>query len=97
MAVLKEGFPGQFDTGRLTDDEQALDRFIVRHATMRCPALDPISGFCDLYEARPVACRTYGPPISFGGADARSHRTPRVWSRRSSRAWVLRRAKSGKR
>jgi Fe-S-cluster containining protein len=67
VAALKDGFPGQFETGRLTHDEPALDRFFERHASMPCPALDPASRRCDLYAARPVACRTYGPPISFGG------------------------------
>jgi Fe-S-cluster containining protein len=70
VAVLKDGFPGRFDTGRLVDDEQALDRFFERHGAMPCPALDPVSGRCELYEARPIACRTYGPPISFGGEAA---------------------------
>ena len=28
-----------------------------------CPALDPESGTCDLYEARPLTCRTFGPPV----------------------------------
>jgi Fe-S-cluster containining protein len=28
-----------------------------------CPALDPASGCCDLYEARPVTCRTFGPAV----------------------------------
>ena len=31
-----------------------------------CPALDPSTGFCDLYAWRPVSCRTYGPPVLFG-------------------------------
>lgn len=26
-----------------------------------CPALDPETGACELYEARPVTCRTFGP------------------------------------
>ena len=26
-----------------------------------CPALDPESGCCDLYAARPITCRTFGP------------------------------------
>ena len=34
-----------------------------------CPALDPDTGTCDLYAARPVACRTFGPPIRFAGED----------------------------
>ena len=31
-----------------------------------CPALDPGSGTCDLYAARPVTCRTFGPAVRFG-------------------------------
>jgi Fe-S-cluster containining protein len=34
------------------------------HAGMEdrmCPALDPQTGECDLYEARPVTCRLFGP------------------------------------
>ena len=26
-----------------------------------CPALDPVTGYCDLYDARPITCRTFGP------------------------------------
>ena len=28
-----------------------------------CPALDPSTGTCDLYSARPLTCRTFGPPV----------------------------------
>ena len=28
-----------------------------------CPALDPESGNCDLYSARPITCRAFGPPV----------------------------------
>ena len=31
-----------------------------------CPALDPATGTCDLYSARPVTCRTFGPAVRFG-------------------------------
>ncbi len=31
-----------------------------------CPALDPETGTCDLYEARPVICRTFGPAVRRG-------------------------------
>ena len=30
-----------------------------------CPALDPDSGACDLYAARPITCRTFGPAVRF--------------------------------
>jgi Fe-S-cluster containining protein len=32
-----------------------------------CPALDPASGLCDLYEARPITCRVFGPAVRSGG------------------------------
>ena len=28
-----------------------------------CPALDPETRTCDLYQARPVICRSFGPPV----------------------------------
>ena len=31
-----------------------------------CPALDPASGTCDLYDSRPITCRTFGPAVRFG-------------------------------
>jgi Fe-S-cluster containining protein len=32
-----------------------------------CPVLDPDIGTCDLYAARPVTCRVFGPPVRWGG------------------------------
>src|ERR1017187_7102128 len=32
-----------------------------------CPVLDPETGTCDLYAARPVTCRIFGPPVRWGG------------------------------
>ena len=32
-----------------------------------CPALDPATGLCDLYAARPVTCRVFGPPMRVSG------------------------------
>jgi Fe-S-cluster containining protein len=31
-----------------------------------CPALDPQTGWCDLYSARPITCRAFGPPVRCG-------------------------------
>jgi len=70
VAALDAGFPGEHASGRLVVDEETLDRFFERHASMPCPALDPGSGRCELYAARPVACRTYGPPLRFGAEEA---------------------------
>lgn len=32
-----------------------------------CPALDPSTGLCDLYDARPITCRTFGPAVVMPG------------------------------
>ena len=34
-----------------------------------CPALDPQTGTCDLYAARPITCRTFGPPVRCESGD----------------------------
>jgi Fe-S-cluster containining protein len=49
-------------TGELFDEDalpDSMDEF-------PCPALDPETGFCDLYDARPITCRTFGPATRFG-------------------------------
>lgn len=45
------------------------ERFYEIFASDPCPALDPDSGACTVYAWRPVACRTYGPPVRMGGDD----------------------------
>jgi Fe-S-cluster containining protein len=70
LETLKHGFPGDADSGRLTSDEQALDRFFERHEPLVCPVLDRRTGSCRLYGARPVSCRTFGPPLLFEGRPA---------------------------
>ena len=58
---LEHDYPG--DTlARVLAEEGAADQ-------EPCPALDPDTGACDLYAARPIACRTFGPPIRFAGED----------------------------
>lgn len=32
-----------------------------------CPVLDPETGLCDLYEARPMTCRVFGPATHVDG------------------------------
>jgi Fe-S-cluster containining protein len=68
-ALLASGFPGDIATGELSDDIEAEDRFFKRHESVPCPVLDPDSGLCVLYEARPVSCRTFGPPVRSGSVD----------------------------
>jgi Fe-S-cluster containining protein len=33
-----------------------------------CPALDPATGLCDVYEHRPITCRTFGPAARAGNS-----------------------------
>ena len=60
-----------FGAGRVgtfaTEAEE--ERFYEAFASDPCPALDPDSGACTVYGWRPVACRTYGPPVRMGGDD----------------------------
>jgi Fe-S-cluster containining protein len=63
---LTPEFPGNAKTGVLDDDEAAEARFSEFADDEPCPALDPDSGGCDLYSARPMTCRTFGPPVRTG-------------------------------
>ena len=66
VECMTPGYPGDPSTGRPSGDPDVLDAFFAGHADLACPALDPDAGTCELYDARPVACRTYGPPQRFG-------------------------------
>jgi Fe-S-cluster containining protein len=66
VARLAEDFPGDFNTGLLGEDEEAQQRFADFANDEPCPALDPATGMCDLYEFRPMTCRTFGPPVRSG-------------------------------
>jgi Fe-S-cluster containining protein len=62
-ARLTRDFPGDPATGLLFTEshhEEVFDDFANDEP---CPVLDPVTGTCDLYAARPVQCRTFGPPI----------------------------------
>ncbi len=61
IARLLPDFPGDPVTGLL--DEDAEDSFEHFANDEPCPALDPATGTCDLYAARPMTCRIFGPPI----------------------------------
>jgi Fe-S-cluster containining protein len=66
IARLSADFPGDAATGILGEDEDAQLRFEDFANEEPCPALDPATGRCDLYEARPTTCRVFGPPIRSG-------------------------------
>lgn len=67
VARMRPRFPGDPATGTLPEDEVASDRFLDVFDNEPCPALDPATGACDLYEARPITCRTFGPAVRAAG------------------------------
>ena len=56
-------FPGDPATGILGDTDAERARFddYANHAP--CPALNPATGHCDIYQWRPMTCRVFGPPV----------------------------------
>jgi Fe-S-cluster containining protein len=64
---LSPHFPGNPQTGILHEDYESSDLFTDESESSLgdnepCPILDPATGTCDLYAARPIVCRTFGPP-----------------------------------
>ena len=66
VADMSADFPGDLAHGIIDDGTPAATAFYERHGAMPCPALDPATGACELYGARPVSCRTFGPPVQIG-------------------------------
>jgi Fe-S-cluster containining protein len=66
VARLAPDFPGDPQTGILAEGEDAEAQFADFANDEPCPALDPSTGMCDLYSARPMTCRTFGPPVRSG-------------------------------
>lgn len=60
---LDPWFPGDLATGILSEDCEAAILFEEFANDEPCPVLDPRAGTCDLYEHRPILCRTFGPPM----------------------------------
>jgi Fe-S-cluster containining protein len=71
---LTPHFPGDLHTGILNEDFEDSPLFADESENSLgdnepCPVLDPTTGTCDLYEARPIVCRTFGPPMRTPGDD----------------------------
>ena len=64
---LSAEFPGDAKTGVLDEGPEAEERFAEFANDDLCPALDPETGLCDLYDTRPMTCRTFGPAIRSEG------------------------------
>jgi Fe-S-cluster containining protein len=68
LARITPLFPGDAATGILNQDYEDSALFSEETEdnignTESCPVLDPATGTCDLYEYRPIVCRTFGPPM----------------------------------
>jgi Fe-S-cluster containining protein len=57
---LRPDFPGDPLSGQLDESDPRYEDFANDEP---CPALDPATGACDLYDARPITCRVFGPPV----------------------------------
>jgi len=60
---LRADIPGDPRSGILAEDDASQARFEEFANDETCPVLDPSTGMCDLYESRPMTCRTFGPPV----------------------------------
>ncbi len=67
VVQMSAGFPGDPATGIVTRDDES---FCEQYGIDPCPALDPETGSCDLYAARPITCRTFGPAVRCNGGEA---------------------------
>lgn len=69
LTRLDPWFPGDIATGILAEDYEQTILFEEFANDEPCPVLDPATGTCDLYEHRPILCRTFGPPMMTPGDD----------------------------
>jgi Fe-S-cluster containining protein len=67
LTKLDPWFPGDLTTGVLAPDYEQTILFEEFANDEPCPVLDLATGTCDLYEHRPILCRTFGPPMRAEG------------------------------
>jgi Fe-S-cluster containining protein len=63
VAANGADYPGDLATGRLGETEADRERFEDFANEAACPALDELTGRCDVYAWRPMTCRVFGPPV----------------------------------
>jgi Fe-S-cluster containining protein len=69
LATYGPGFPGELERGILGTSEEDQERFEDFANDAPCPALDPATGLCGVYEWRPMTCRVFGPPVRMAAGD----------------------------
>lgn len=70
IAEFGAEFPGNSKTGALGTSDEEQERFEEFANEAPCPALNPATGLCDVYEWRPMTCRVFGPPVRMGEGEA---------------------------
>jgi Fe-S-cluster containining protein len=70
IAEFGSDYPGGAETGTLGTSEEDRERFEEFANEAACPALNPETGLCDVYEWRPMTCRVFGPPVRMGEGEA---------------------------
>jgi Fe-S-cluster containining protein len=63
LAEFGSSFPGDPVGGILDTSEAAQEAFEEFANEAACPALNPETGLCEVYAARPMTCRVFGPPV----------------------------------
>jgi Fe-S-cluster containining protein len=72
LAEFGPSFPGDLGNGTLGTSESDQEAFEDFANDAACPALDPATGLCDVYDFRPMTCRVFGPPVRVGPEDTKS-------------------------
>ena len=67
IAEHADEFPGDAKSGLLGESEEDEEAFEEFANDAPCPALNPETGHCDIYEARPMTCRLFGLPVLMEG------------------------------
>ena len=62
IAEFGPDFPGDLASGVLGTSEEDQAGFGDFANDAPCPALNPDTGLCDVYDGRPMTCRVFGPP-----------------------------------
>ena len=69
MMAMQSDFPGDWPSGLLDGARAGEELYSQRFAMIPCPALQLETGECELYNHRPVACRTFGLAVRIASID----------------------------
>jgi Fe-S-cluster containining protein len=69
IAEYGPDFPGDLAAGVLGTSPEDQARFADFDQDAPCPALDQVTGRCDVYAWRPMTCRVFGPPVRTTGGE----------------------------